>query len=260
MDIGQTRFGFVGAAKPAWGPGYIPVRKSSPLACRYLDLAAEFTGSHVVELGIDQGASTCFLLEVLRPAGLVAVDINQECPEPLARFLADQGHTERAALGWGVDQTDGPTIRNLVGRQFQAAPPDLIIDDASHLIDQTTASFQELFGLLRPGGLYLIEDWSWHEKFEVGLAAAVAADESGAFARDLAERAANQAAPRPMSRLAAVLALAAAFAPDLVAEVTIRQDWLEVRRGPGAIAPGFDLAELVSPIGRAWLGLGARQV
>lgn len=259
MDIGQTRFGFVGAAKPLWRQGYIPVRKSSALACRYLDLAAEFTGGRIVELGIDQGASTCFLLELLRPLELVAVDINQECPEPLARFLADHGHAERAMLGWGVDQTDGATIRNLVGRQFPSAPPDLIIDDASHLIDQTLASFQELFGLLRPGGLYLIEDWSWHEKFEIGLAAAVADDESGAFARDLAERAANQAPPRPMSRLAAVLALAAAFSPEIVAEVTIRQDWLEVRRGTGAIPPGFDLAELVSPIGRAWLGLGAGQ-
>jgi predicted O-methyltransferase YrrM len=256
VDIRGTHFAFVGAAKQPWRSGSIPVRKSPPLAWRYLDLIKEFSGGRVVELGIDQGASTCFLLELLQPAGLVAVDINLTCPEPLSRFLAEHGHTGTTMLGWGISQTDGERVRALVRKQFAGGPVDLIIDDASHLIDETTASFENLFPLLRPGGLYLIEDWSWHEKYEIGLAAAVASDTTGEFARNLASRAATQAAPRPVSRLAAVLAMATAFAPDIIAEVVVRQDWLEVRRGPEPITPGFNLADLVSPIGRAWLGLG----
>ncbi len=38
---------------------------------------------------------------------------------------------------------------------------DLVIDDASHMYEQTKRSFEILFPLLRPGGLYIIEDWSW---------------------------------------------------------------------------------------------------
>lgn len=258
VDIGKTHFGFVSAAKETWAPGHIPVRKSPPLAWRYLQLGEEFAGGRIVELGIDQGASTCFLLELLRPEGIVAVDINPDCPEALSRFLTAHSHTERTTLGWGIDQTDGVEIRRLIHTQFPTGRVDLIIDDASHLLDQTVVSFQELFPVLRPGGLYLIEDWSWHEKYEIGLGAAIAADKSGQVARDLANRTAGQAAPRPVSRIAALLALAAAYSPGLIAEVVIRQDWLEVRRGAEEIPPGFDLNSLVSPIGRAWLGSNQR--
>lgn len=32
---------------------------------------------------------------------------------------------------------------------------------ASHAYEETKASFEFLFPLLSPGGVYLIEDWSW---------------------------------------------------------------------------------------------------
>ena len=36
-----------------------------------------------------------------------------------------------------------------------------MLDDASHELDYTRASFNTLFPRLRSGGLYIIEDWSW---------------------------------------------------------------------------------------------------
>ena len=36
--------------------------------------------------------------------------------------------------------------------------PDIVIDDGSHLVDHGRASFEYLFPLMRPGGLYVIED------------------------------------------------------------------------------------------------------
>jgi hypothetical protein len=36
-----------------------------------------------------------------------------------------------------------------------------VLDDASHQYEPTKASFETLFPLLRPGGLYIIKDWSW---------------------------------------------------------------------------------------------------
>ena len=38
---------------------------------------------------------------------------------------------------------------------------DLVVDDASHTYEETRASFEFLFPLLSPGGIYVIEDWSW---------------------------------------------------------------------------------------------------
>jgi hypothetical protein len=38
---------------------------------------------------------------------------------------------------------------------------DLVVDDASHTYEATKTSFEILFPLLRPGGIYIIEDWSW---------------------------------------------------------------------------------------------------
>ena len=37
----------------------------------------------------------------------------------------------------------------------------MVVDDASHLYEPTKKSFETLFPLLRPGGLYIIEDWAW---------------------------------------------------------------------------------------------------
>jgi hypothetical protein len=38
---------------------------------------------------------------------------------------------------------------------------DIIIDDASHNYPLSLASFNGLFPLLRPGGVYVLEDWGW---------------------------------------------------------------------------------------------------
>jgi hypothetical protein len=35
------------------------------------------------------------------------------------------------------------------------------VDDASHFYEQTKTTFETVFPMLRPGGIYLIEDWSW---------------------------------------------------------------------------------------------------
>jgi hypothetical protein len=40
----------------------------------------------------------------------------------------------------------------------QIGPPDVIIDDASHVCPLTITAFETLFPLLKPGGLYLCED------------------------------------------------------------------------------------------------------
>lgn len=70
-----------------------------------------------------------------------------------------------------VDFTDYPNIVFELGNQTDAdrlkeiclahAPDglDIIVDDASHLGQSSLASYTALFGYLKPGGLYIVEDW-----------------------------------------------------------------------------------------------------
>jgi hypothetical protein len=48
-----------------------------------------------------------------------------------------------------------------IARNDLANELDLVVDDASHTYEQTKACFEILFPLLQPGGICLIEDWSW---------------------------------------------------------------------------------------------------
>ena len=52
-------------------------------------------------------------------------------------------------------QDDAALMAKLVSQYGQ---PDLIVDDASHLTDLTVKSFEILFPMLKPGGLYFCED------------------------------------------------------------------------------------------------------
>ena len=47
------------------------------------------------------------------------------------------------------------------GGEFALEGENFVIDDASHTYEETRASFEFLFPLLSPGGIYVIEDWSW---------------------------------------------------------------------------------------------------
>ena len=60
-----------------------------------------------------------------------------------------------------MSQTDRRRIEEIVQKEFGASPLDVVIDDASHLYKTTRRTFEIAFPLLRPGGLYVIEDWGW---------------------------------------------------------------------------------------------------
>ena len=43
---------------------------------------------------------------------------------------------------------------------------DIVIDDASHLGAASLAAYRALFSFIKPGGLYIVEDWTtgyWHD-------------------------------------------------------------------------------------------------
>ncbi len=51
-------------------------------------------------------------------------------------------------------------VASILTQELQDRQINLVIDDASHLYQETKVSFETLFPLLRPGRLYVIEDWN----------------------------------------------------------------------------------------------------
>ena len=136
-----------------------------------------FDVRNLFELGTWEGGSVAFWQECFRPLKHVSVDISSgPNSEHLERYLRSRILRDRVKTYWGVNQGDVERLRSIVKGEF-SEPLDLIIDDASHTYELTKSSFEALFPLLRPGGLYIIEDWSWAHWIDFV--------ETGQFAREI---------------------------------------------------------------------------
>jgi cephalosporin hydroxylase len=123
-------------ATDKWTHGYLPT---------YLRIAAELgPAARVCEIGVQHGHGLD-MFQALFPVGLVAgVDANpgSRWPDGTVKVVASQ---------------DDPV---LFARLTGYSPEwDLFVDDASHDGNLTVATLRLLWPLLRPGGIYVIEDW-----------------------------------------------------------------------------------------------------
>ena len=178
---------------------------------------------HILELGVHKGGSAVLYRELFQPQRLLAVDIMPKAPEALEAYA----RRHRAlTLALGLDQSDGPALAMACAAAFGAAAPDLIIDDASHLLSLTQASFVQLFPRLAPGGLYVIEDWAWAH-----------------WAGDTWQKSYEPyfQGRLPLSNLILKLMLLTASRPDAVASLKVNMNQVFVERGPADLKPGFDL-------------------
>ncbi len=175
-------------------------------------LLARHHPATIFEVGMLTGGSTALLAQLAAPRRLVSVDIKPHPIRGLADFIATRGLTEVVRPHYGVDQADSARLREVAAIEFGDGSLDLVIDDASHYRAETTATFNALFGLLRPGGYYLIEDWSWpHVQIDVWP------DQS------------------PLSLLVFELIIACGHHPEMIAAVEIDRGWALVRRGDAPI-------------------------
>ena len=120
-----------------------------------------FSPLNTFELGIWDGGSIALWFEQFHSAKHVAIDLQSRSDSPYFRkYVEDRGLSDRVKSYWNIDQSDAAKLRQICENEF-AGPLDLVLDDASHIYEPTKASFEALFPLLRPGGLYIIEDWAW---------------------------------------------------------------------------------------------------
>jgi hypothetical protein len=159
FEVGGVRFRF-GAPGPTTTAEEAFLCKDRGFLDGYLDLLPKLAPRRVLEFGILEGGSALFLTQLLDLERLVCIDIGAPVPGFEAALDA-HGLRDRIIPHWGVSQDDGARVRAILAAEFAGGPPDLIIDDASHLLGPTRRAFEIAFPALRKGGHYIIEDWSW---------------------------------------------------------------------------------------------------
>ncbi len=166
MLLGDLVFRLQHYADDNWdlGDECFALYKIKPLVDQYAkfwSLRGDFRARNILELGMWDGGSIAFWFEYFRPDKLVGVDLQQrEDSQYFKRYKSFRSAEQNIKTYWGTDQGDSTRLRQIVHTEFRDSL-DLVIDDASHMYALTKKSFESLFPLLRPGGLYIIEDWAW---------------------------------------------------------------------------------------------------
>lgn len=213
-------------------PEHFCIRKPRGAILHYQRLLERLRPRTIFEVGVYEGGSTAMLQQLADPEKLVTIDLERRPSPGIEGFVAKHDLGKRVVTNWGVDQADRKAIERIVREQFEGeAPLDLVIDDASHLLEESRATFNVLFPRLREGGEYVLEDWSWaHAPIVVWP---------------------NQT---PLSLLVFELVMACANLPTLITEVEIDRAWAVVRRGSMPVDPeGFDIANLYGARGRGMI-------
>jgi cephalosporin hydroxylase len=202
------------------------VAKSDWMIREYQNIVDRIQPQYIVELGIQRGGSCVFFQQLAQAKKLVAVDLDSKRVAVLDEIIALHGLQENLRPFYGVDQSDGDTLRELLTQEFSDHALDLVIDDASHFLDETRASFNVLFPRLRPGGVYVIEDWPWAH-----ASISLPDDDPGLYA----DR-------EPLTRLVFEMVLACPSVEGLIDEIRINRNSVYVTRGNlESLPPEFDI-------------------
>ena len=227
FGIGDTRFRSVdlGLGEFESTTDLFVLQKSRSMIERYQRLVETHSPRNILELGIWCGGSSVFL-QRLSGGRVVAVDRDDRARQVLERYSSEQDLAESLRPHFGIDQADTGALRRLVRQEFDGEALDLVTDDASHFLEESRGSFNCLFPLLRPGGRYVIEDWTWaHGPLSL-------ADDHPAFYPDR----------EPLTRLVFECVLACASAPDIVANIEIDHNLVILARGDAELdSERFDI-------------------
>ena len=166
MLLGDLVFRLEHYANDSWELGsecfhFYKIKSLVDQYAKFWSRREDFRARNILELGMWDGGSLAFWFEYFNPDKHVGVDLQQkEDSQYFKRYKSYRGLDQRIRTYWGTDQGDSARLREIVQAEFEGSL-DLVIDDASHMYDLTKRSFETLFPLLRPGGLYIIEDWAW---------------------------------------------------------------------------------------------------
>jgi hypothetical protein len=211
--------------------------KKPGLIQKYLTFVNERPPKNIVELGILRGGSVAFLQLLANPEKFLALELASDRVPILDRFIDNHGLSKSLRVEYGINQADSGRVRELVQEHFGGGRNiDVVIDDASHLLDATRSSFETLFPLIRPGGSYIVEDYSAvHTLFSSDIEIFKKLE---AFASDTFTKLVKhslQEDKKPVHLLAVEAMLASILVPDIIKKVVVDNQWLRIVRGPKEI-------------------------
>jgi hypothetical protein len=172
------------------------------------------------------------MAETARPDQLITVDRRATPSDALVHFIATRGFSKTVTPFCGVDQGNATRLRQVLSATLDDEPLDLVIDDASHLVDLTRRTFNCLFPRLRPGGTYAIEDWAWAHTAKAGIWLTTE--------------------HTPLTVFIFELILACAHAPGALSNVNVFGNMALITRGDAELdAETFDVSSYCNGKGRA---------
>lgn len=100
---------------------------------------------NILEIGVLDGKSLLTWKEYYYRAQILGIDINSECKK-----------YEEPRISVEIGSQDDSTFLSQVSLKY--GPFDMILDDGSHMNNHQVYSFQQLWGQVKSGGVYVIED------------------------------------------------------------------------------------------------------
>ena len=217
------------------GPnGYDLMMLKEPKCVRsWLNRSQEWTANNILEIGIDRGGGLLFLDAAFNAQKTVGIDIDKQAR--LGRLtqllLKSDDLARRITPYYETDQTDVAAVEKILTDEFGDEGIDLVIDDGSHLLDDTRNTFETVFPWVSKGGYYVIEDWSWGH--------------IDAFGRLAPKRYHNQPS---MSQIVLELTAIAAAHPDIIQKIAIVEDAIVITRGKADLPRPFRILDY----GKSW--------
>ena len=173
----------------------------------------------IFEMGILQGGSVVLYDQIFTPEKMVAIEYVDKPVAALTNYTNKHRKSEIIRPYYGVNQADRSKMELILNAEFPDKDIDLIIDDASHLYDETRQAFNICFPYLKNGGLYVIEDWAW-------------AHWSGDYWQKSNAYFNNRTA---LSNLLIELFMLAASCPNFIKDIIVEPSVITVTRGGGAL-------------------------
>ncbi len=219
-------------------PGRFCLLKARAEVEQFEQLLRALEPRRIFEVGMYDGASAALFAEIARPDRLITVDRRATPSDALLHFIAARGFETVVQPFCGIDQGNTIRLREVLHDALGSEQLDLVIDDASHLVDLTRRTFNCLFPRLRPGATYVIEDWSWAHTATAGPW----------MTTDNA----------PLTVFIFELILACAHAPRVVTNVNVFGNLALITRGDAELdRETFDISTCYGSKGRALVpGLG----
>lgn len=202
--------------------GYV-FSKTKKMLDKYCSYLNGMDIKNIFELGIFRGGSVIFFNEYLKPKKMVAVEFKSSCVD-LDSYIKKKSLHASLIPYYDTNQADKNALNHIVEKEFGDEWLDMVVDDASHLVDETRASFNTLFPKLRPGGVYVIEDWQW-------------AHCQNKYVLKVFEN------KSPLTNVIFEIIMACGSATDIIDEIVMIDNVCFIRRGSGVIgANDFDIA------------------